>query len=74
MVTGGSDYHGFYSQHNYELGSKSLNKEDLFKFRLALGGYYKCLFTSKNVGKSYGQVKVLKDISIDIEKGSLFAY
>ncbi|EQJ32308.1 ABC superfamily ATP binding cassette transporter, ABC domain protein [Clostridioides difficile] len=26
----------------------------------------------KNVGKSYGQVKVLKDISIDIEKGSLF--
>lgn len=23
----------------------------------------------KNVGKSYGQVKVLKDISIDIEKG-----
>lgn len=38
VVTGGSDYHGFYSQHNYELGSKSLNKEDLFKFRLALGG------------------------------------
>ncbi len=26
----------------------------------------------KNVGKSYGQVKVLKDISIDIEKGEVY--
>ncbi|EQI44557.1 ABC-type transport system, iron-family ATP-binding domain protein [Clostridioides difficile Y247] len=28
----------------------------------------------KNVGKSYGQVKVLKDISIDIEKGEFICY